>query len=108
MTTLYLGDLRTEGAHLKSGNNLITDAPVDNNGKGEAYSPTDLVCAALSSCALTTMGIVANREKFPVNFIAVSGGCVRAVSVGAHIRYDTQHPPSGGIACEPRKRRTAL
>ncbi len=66
MTTSYLGDLRTEGTHLKSGNTLITDAPTDNQGKGEAYSPTDLVCAALSSCALTTMGIVANREKIDI------------------------------------------
>jgi putative redox protein len=63
MTTKYLGELRTEGTHLKSGNTLITDAPTDNNGKGEAYSPTDLVCSALSSCMMTIMGIVANREN---------------------------------------------
>lgn len=62
MTTVYKGELRTEGTHLKSGKTIITDAPVDNNGKGEAYSPSDLVCAALSSCIMTIMGIVANRE----------------------------------------------
>jgi len=63
MTGTYLGGLRTEDAHLKSGNRLITDAPTDNNGKGEAFSPTDLVCAALSSCMMTLMGILAEREQ---------------------------------------------
>ncbi|HEY8400305.1 MAG TPA: OsmC family protein [Cytophagaceae bacterium] len=63
MTSKYLGDLRTEGIHLRSGNKIITDAPVDNQGKGEAYSPTDLVCAALSSCMMTIMGQVAVREQ---------------------------------------------
>ena len=58
----YLGGLRTEATHFRSGNKIITDAPVDNNGKGEAFSPTDLVCAALGSCMLTVMGIIAERE----------------------------------------------
>lgn len=58
----YLGALRTEATHFKSGNKIITDAPVDNNGKGEAFSPTDLVCAALGSCMMTVMGIIAERE----------------------------------------------
>ncbi len=69
MKTTYLGGLRTEGVHLKSGNVLITDAPTDNKGKGEAYSPTDLVCAALSSCMITTMGIVADRDQIDVDGI---------------------------------------
>jgi uncharacterized OsmC-like protein len=63
MSGEYLGDLRTRDLHIKSGNTVITDAPVDNNGKGEAFSPTDLVCAALSSCMMTIMGQVAEREK---------------------------------------------
>jgi putative redox protein len=58
----YLGGLRTQDEHLLSGNKIITDAPPDNNGKGEAFSPSDLVCAALSSCMMTMMGILANRE----------------------------------------------
>lgn len=58
----YLGGLRTEAVHVKSGNRIITDAPVDNQGKGEAFSPTDLVSAALGSCMMTIMGIVAERE----------------------------------------------
>src|ERR1043165_2653085 len=62
MTGVYLGELRTEATHLKSGNKIITDAPLDNNGKGEAFSPTDLTCASLNSCMMTLMGILANRE----------------------------------------------
>ncbi|MEK6780805.1 MAG: OsmC family protein [Bacteroidota bacterium] len=62
----YLGSLRTKATHLKSGNTILTDAPVDNNGKGEAFSPTDLVCAALSSCMMTIMGMVAEREKIDI------------------------------------------
>jgi putative redox protein len=61
--TTYLGDLRTEAIHLQSGTRIITDAPTDNTGKGEAFSPTDLVAASLGSCIITTMGIVARRES---------------------------------------------
>jgi putative redox protein len=63
LTTHYQGSLRTENIHTRSGTVVITDAPVDNQGKGEAFSPTDLVCTALSSCMLTTMGILAEREN---------------------------------------------
>jgi putative redox protein len=63
MTGIYLGDLRTEATHLRSGNKLITDAPPDNNGKGEAFSPTDLTCASLNSCMMTLMGMLAQREQ---------------------------------------------
>jgi uncharacterized OsmC-like protein len=62
MTGIYQGELRTEMTHLKSGNKIITDAPPDNNGKGEAFSPTDLTCASLNSCMMTLMGILAQRE----------------------------------------------
>jgi putative redox protein len=63
LTTLYKGSLRTENIHTRSGSLVITDAPLDNQGKGEAFSPTDLVCTALSSCMVTTMGILAAREN---------------------------------------------
>jgi len=59
----YLGDLRTRSTHHQSGNVIVTDAPTDNNGKGEAFSPTDLVSSALCSCMITLMGILANRES---------------------------------------------
>jgi uncharacterized OsmC-like protein len=58
-TVTYLGDLRTECTHLKSGNAFITDAPTDNQGKGEAFSPTDTVATGLGACMITVMGIKA-------------------------------------------------
>ena len=60
----YVGELRTESTHLKSSNVIITDAPRDNNGKGNAFSPTDLVASALCSCMTTVMGICANKNQF--------------------------------------------
>lgn len=60
----YVGELRTESTHLKSSNVIITDAPTDNNGKGNAFSPTDLVASALCSCMTTVMGICANKNQF--------------------------------------------
>ena len=62
----YLGELRTEAVHAPSGSKLITDAPVDNHGRGEAFSPTDLVATALGSCMLTIMGIVADRHDWDI------------------------------------------
>lgn len=56
----YIGNLRTENEHLKSGNIYITDAPTDNQGKGEAFSPTDTVATGLANCMITVMGIKAN------------------------------------------------
>ncbi|CAM4048418.1 OsmC family protein [Flavobacterium sinopsychrotolerans] len=55
----YLGDLRTSSMHLQSGTEILSDAPLDNNGKGEAFSPTDTVANALASCMMTIMGIKA-------------------------------------------------
>ena len=57
--TTYLGDLRTENIHLQSGSKIITDAPTDNRGKGEAFSPTDLLATSLGNCIMTIMGIKA-------------------------------------------------
>ena len=65
--TTYLGDLRTQATHLQSGTSILTDAPTDNQGKGEAFSPTDLVATALGSCIITTMGIVARRDGLNFN-----------------------------------------
>ena len=62
----YLGNLRTESTHLQSGNTILTDAPIDNNGKGEAFSPTDLLATSLGCCMMTIMGIVAQRHALNV------------------------------------------
>lgn len=60
--TKYLGNLRTKSIHLQSGNEVITDAPLDNNGKGEFFSPTDLLATSLGCCMVTIMGIAANTH----------------------------------------------
>lgn len=64
--TIYLGDLRSEATHLQSGTKILTDAPTDNHGKGESFSPTDLVATALGSCMLTIMGIAASTGGFEI------------------------------------------
>ncbi|MDY0989926.1 OsmC family protein [Flavobacterium sp. CFBP9031] len=63
----YLGDLRTGSIHVQSGSEIISDAPLDNNGKGEAFSPTDTVANALASCMMTIMGIKA--RDLEVDFV---------------------------------------
>jgi len=65
-TTTYLGGLRTENTHLQSGNTIITDAPTDNQGKGEAFSPTDLCALSLANCIITTMGIYAQNQGYRI------------------------------------------
>ena len=62
--TNYLGNLRTESIHISSNDKIVTDAPKDNNGKGEAFSPTDLVASSLSCCILTVIGIVSKKIKY--------------------------------------------
>jgi uncharacterized OsmC-like protein len=64
--TKYLGDLRTEILHVRSGSVITTDAPVDNKGKGENFSPTDMVASALGSCIFTIMGIAAMEHGFSI------------------------------------------
>jgi uncharacterized OsmC-like protein len=62
----YLGGLRTEAVHLRSGAKINTDAPVDNHGKGEAFSPTDLMSTSLACCMMTLMGIAAQGKDIPL------------------------------------------
>lgn len=64
---VYQSELRTNCTHLQSGSSIITDAPSDNHGKGEAFSPTDLIATALGACMITTMGIVADRDGIDLN-----------------------------------------
>jgi len=63
----YLGELRTEATHLQSGNKMITDAPTDNQGKGEAFSPTDLLATAYAACILSIAGMAAQTHGFDIN-----------------------------------------
>ncbi len=63
----YKGELRTEAIHLSSDTEIITDAPVDNHGKGQSFSPTDLVAAALTSCMMTIMGIAAEKNGWSLD-----------------------------------------
>lgn len=90
--TIYLGDLRTSAKHLSSGNTLITDAPVDNQGKGEAFSPTDLLAASLGSCMTTIMGIAGRThgialEGMQVRITKVMAASPRRVAA-VHIEFD--------------------
>lgn len=70
--TVYLGKLRASHKHLKSGVEFFTDAPTDNKGKGESFSPTDLLCISLASCAITIAGIAANEHGFNIDGVEVN------------------------------------
>ena len=74
----YLGDLRTSSIHLQSGSEIISDAPLDNNGKGEAFSPTDTVANGLASCMFTMMGIKARDLS-----VAFSGSTAEVTKIRA-------------------------
>lgn len=69
MKVSYQGGLRNEATHVRSGNKLITDAPPDNHGRGEAFSPTDLLCTSLASCMITLMGITAESKNITLGKI---------------------------------------
>jgi len=68
----YRGDLRCEAVHGLSGQAIVTDAPVDNQGKGEAFSPTDLVAAALGTCIATIMGIAAQKAGIDLRGLGIT------------------------------------
>ena len=70
-TVVYKGDLRCECTHLQSGTVIETDAPTDNRGKGQRFSPTDTVCVALATCVITTMGIKANDMEIDLTGTAI-------------------------------------
>lgn len=64
---IYEGQLRTRCRHIQSGTEIVTDAPIDNHGKGEAFSPTDLTATSLAACIITTMGIKANQMELDID-----------------------------------------
>lgn len=68
-TVKYLGELRSEATHVKSGQKILTDAPTDNHGRGEAFSPTDLLSTSLACCMVSLMGIVANTHNITLGEI---------------------------------------
>jgi uncharacterized OsmC-like protein len=68
----YEGQLHCSALHVPSGNTLVTDAPVDNNGRGEAFSPTDLVATALGACMATVMGIIAQRKEIDLSGMKIT------------------------------------
>ncbi len=97
----YQGGLRCSATHGPSGNTLTTDAPVDNNGKGEAFSPTDLVATALGACMATVLGIVAERKEISLEGLKVnvrkymSDDAPRRISkleVDLHMPIPASHP----------------
>jgi len=109
LTTDYKGSLRTENIHTRSGSVVITDAPVDNQGRGEAFSPTDLVCTALSSCMLTTMGILAERENIDLRglkteVIKIMGSSPRKI---AEIQVTLWHDALNATDVQKQKLRNA-
>lgn len=70
-SVLYNGELRTTCTHLQSGNSVETDAPVDNHGRGERFSPTDLMATSLATCMITVMGIKARSMGFDLNGVKI-------------------------------------
>ena len=101
--TVYLGGLRTEATHMQSGTKIVTDAPVDNHGKGESFSPTDLVATALGNCMMTLMGIAGNTYNIDIVGTRMSISKVMAADprrIG-EIKIDVHFPKN----YEPKQRK---
>ena len=107
---IYKNNLRTEAQHIASGQKIITDAPLDNNGKGEAFSPTDLVATALASCMITIMAIAA--EKNGINISETSASVKKVMGINPRTISDIviEITMSKDLALKDRKRleKTAL
>ena len=99
-SSTYSHPLRTNNTHLASGQTVITDAPVDNHGLGQAFSPTDLLSTSLASCVLTIMGIHANSKAF--DLISANGNIQKTMAANprrvAAIRIDFHVVVSGGAS----------
>lgn len=95
-TLKYLGNLRTELTHTKSGQVVVTDAPKDNNGKGEAFSPTDLMSSSLCACMITIMGVAAKTYGFSID--GATAEITKIMSAGprkvAEIQIEITFPPN--------------
>lgn len=101
---IYKNNLRTEAQHIASGQKIITDAPLDNNGKGEAFSPTDLVATALASCMITIMAIAA--EKNGINLLETSASVKKIMGTNPRTISDIviEIKMSKDLALKDRKR----
>ena len=101
---IYKNNLRTEAQHIASGQKIITDAPLDNNGKGEAFSPTDLVATALASCMITIMAIAA--EKNGINILETSASVKKIMGTNPRTISDIviEIKMSKDLALKDRKR----
>lgn len=95
--TRYNGQLRTVSTHVRSGSELITDAPIDNEGRGEAFSPTDLLATSLATCILTIMGIAARNSGYSIDGAQVETTKVMASNPRRVARLETviTMPPNG-------------
>ena len=96
---IYLNELRTNATHIASGNQIVTDAPKDNHGKGEAFSPTDLAATSLGACMLTVMGIYAQnngidmtKSSAEVTKIMNTEGPRRIVGIDVNVSFVTTEP----------------
>lgn len=105
MRTIYLGNLRTEIEHIQSGNKVLTDAPLDNNGKGEFFSPTDLFASSLGSCMLTIIGMSANSYGFSIDGTTIETEKIMAANPRrvAEIIIDIYFP-KGAVYTDKQKR----
>lgn len=94
---IYTGGLRTSAVHLKSGNTIITDAPPDNHGKGEAFSPTDLMATSLANCMLTVMGIACQSRNINIDGTVAEVTKIMAANPRrvAEIHITLTFPPMG-------------
>ena len=101
---IYKNNLRTEAQHIASGQKIITDAPLDNNGEGEAFSPTDLVATALASCMITIMAIAA--EKNGINLLETSASVKKIMGTNPRTISDIviEIKMSKDLALKDRKR----
>jgi putative redox protein len=105
-TVVYDGDLRTTCTHIKSGNFFETDAPVDNNGKGERFSPTDLMATSLATCMLTVMGIKARTMGLDLNDCTIEVQKTMAAAPRRVAGIDLFFKPSGQLhAIEERAKK---
>lgn len=100
----YAGDLRIECEHVASGGKIVTDAPLDNCGKGQAFSPTDLCCTALGACAMTIMAIEARKMGRELDGASMEITKTMAADPRRIARIDIVFHLPGGFDAEQRRR----